>query len=53
VKAFAGGVLTQSHLRNRVEGVTAQAVFAAVQQGHTEIVQLLISAGADVNAVGS
>jgi hypothetical protein len=53
VKAFAGGVLTQSHLRNRGEETTAPLIFGAVEQGHIEIVQLLISAGADVNAVVS
>ncbi len=53
MKAFAGGVLTQSHLRNRGEGNTAPSIFVAVAEGHIEIVQLLISAGADVNAVGS
>jgi hypothetical protein len=53
VKAFAGGVLTQSHLRNRNEGTTAPLIFGAVAKGHIEIVQLLISAGVDVNAVAS
>ena len=53
MKAFAGGVLTQSHLRNRNEGNTAPVIFGAVEGGHIEIVQLLISAGADVNAVAS
>jgi hypothetical protein len=53
VKAFAGGVLTQSHLRNRAEGATAPLIFDAVAAGYIEIVELLISAGADVNAVSS
>ncbi len=53
MKAFAGGVLTQSHFRNRGEGYTVPLIFGTVDQGHIEIVQLLISAGADVNAVGS
>ena len=52
MKAFAGGVQTQSHLRNRGEGNTAPLIFGAVAAGQIEIVQLLISAGADyVNAV--
>ena len=53
MKAFAGGVLTQSHFRNRAEGYTAPLIFGAVDLDHIEIFQLLISAGADVNAVAS
>ncbi len=53
MKAFAGGVLTQSHLRNRGEGITIPLIFGAVEYLSIEIVQLLISAGADVNAVAS
>ncbi len=51
MKAFAGGVLTQSHIRNRAEGCTAPVICFAIGAGHVEIVQILISAGADVNAV--
>ncbi len=51
VEDFAGGVLTHSHLRNRGDGVTASLIGVAVIAGYMEIVQLLISAGADVNAV--
>ncbi len=55
VQGFDGDALTQSPLRNRDrEGVTFMSpIHAAVQTGEIAIVQMLISAGADVNAVMS
>jgi hypothetical protein len=42
----------QSHLCNRVEGCTVTPLFVVTQSNiDIEIVRLLISAGADVNAV--
>jgi hypothetical protein len=49
-KSFDGGVLTQSHLCNRVEGITMTPIVCALGQGNIELVRLLISSGADVNA---
>jgi hypothetical protein len=45
----------QSHLCNRFEGCTATPIFVALHQGDIdiEIVLLLISAGANVNAVST
>jgi hypothetical protein len=55
VQGFDGDALTQSPLRNRVPGGTATPIHAALEFGkiQIEIVQMLISAGADVNAVVS
>jgi hypothetical protein len=51
-KAFVGGVLAQSHLRNRdPRGSTATPISVALLKNGFEILELLISAGADVNAV--
>jgi hypothetical protein len=50
-KAFDGCVLMQSHLCNRVAGSTVTPIFSALMIGDIEIVRLLISAGANVNAV--
>jgi ankyrin repeat protein len=52
-KAFDESVLMQSHLCNRAEGFTATTIFTALMSGDIEIVRLLISAGADVNAVAT
>jgi ankyrin repeat protein len=48
--ALDEGVLTQSHLCNRDERKTVTPICLALQQGNIEIVRLMISAGADVNA---
>jgi hypothetical protein len=50
-QAFDGCVLMQSHLCNREKGDTLTPIFDALESGNIEIVRLLISAGADVNAV--
>ena len=39
--------------KTKAEEKTVPVIFVAVEHGHIEIVQLLISAGADVNAVAS
>jgi hypothetical protein len=55
VQGFDGDALTQSPLRrNRAPGgITFTPIFAAFQTGQIEFFQMLISAGADVNAVMS
>ena len=51
-KIFHSGVLLQPHLCNRgPEGETLIPILFALDD--VELVRLLISAGADVNAVGS
>jgi hypothetical protein len=50
-KAFDGGVLLQSYLRNRdSDGGKCPPIFSCLMDGNIEIVRLLISSGADVNA---
>jgi hypothetical protein len=52
-KAIDGGAPTQSHFRNRIDGGgTVPPICAALynESDNIEIIQLLISAGADVNA---
>ncbi len=46
--------MTLSHVCNRgSEGKTLTPIINAVEDDNIEVVRLLISAGADVNAVGS
>ncbi len=46
--------MTLPHVCNRgSEGKTLTPIINAVEEGDIELVRLLISAGADVNAVGS
>jgi hypothetical protein len=57
VQGFDGDALTQSPLRNRVPfvfgGAIVTPIFGALEKCQIAIVQMLISAGADVNAVCS
>jgi hypothetical protein len=54
ISDFGRGVATLPHLCNRgSEGKTLTPIINAVDESDIELVRLLISAGADVNAVGS
>jgi hypothetical protein len=54
INDFGRGVMTLPHVCNRgSEGKTLTPIINAVEEGDIELVRLLISAGADVNAVGS